>query len=241
MIDVHFHCLPGIDDGPADWDQAVALCRAAADEGTTTIVATPHVLRGAWLNEDRRARRALVDELNAKLGGSPRVVEGCEYFFSGDAVELWELGDEGPLTAINNGTCLLVEFPATILPSSAEAVLFELALKGVRPLIAHPERNLVLAVEPEKLRRFIDLGALAQITAGSILGRFGAGAARAAAEMLKLGLVAVVASDAHSPRHPPELRAARERVTRQFGAAVAERLFEVNPGELLLTTATPRS
>jgi tyrosine-protein phosphatase YwqE len=45
MIELHFHCLPGIDDGPPGWDEALALCRAAAADGVETIVATPHVLR----------------------------------------------------------------------------------------------------------------------------------------------------------------------------------------------------
>jgi tyrosine-protein phosphatase YwqE len=52
MIDLHFHCLPGIDDGPRDWNEAVALCRTAAVEGITKIVATPHVLRDHWINDD---------------------------------------------------------------------------------------------------------------------------------------------------------------------------------------------
>ena len=60
MIDLHFHCLPGIDDGPDSWDEAVALCRQAAAEGTTSIVATPHVLRDGWLNEDPRERDELI-------------------------------------------------------------------------------------------------------------------------------------------------------------------------------------
>jgi protein-tyrosine phosphatase len=233
LIDLHFHCLPGIDDGPADWAQAVALCRAAAADGSDTIAATSHVLREPWLNEDPSARRELVATLNAKLGGTPRVVEGCEYFFSSDAVELWEQGSAGPLVAINNGSCLLLEFAIGDVPAAAESVLYELALAGVRPLIAHPERNHILANAPDRLRRLVDLGALLQITAGSILGRFGSAAARAAEEMLQLGVVTIVASDAHSVRRPPEMGPARERVEKEWGALTAERLFERNPQALL--------
>ena len=77
MIDIHFHCLPGIDDGPSTWEEAVDLCRAAGAEGTETIVATPHVLRDPWLNEDRAERDRLLVRLNALLGGKPAVVPGC--------------------------------------------------------------------------------------------------------------------------------------------------------------------
>src|SRR3954451_11538324 len=65
VIDIHFHCLPGIDDGPSSFDEAVELCRAAAAEGTETIVATPHVMRDPWLNEDPAERDRLLVRLNA--------------------------------------------------------------------------------------------------------------------------------------------------------------------------------
>ena len=67
MIEIHFHCLPRVDDGPKSWDEAVALCRAAAAEGTTRIVATPHVLRGSWTNTNPVARERLVQALNERL------------------------------------------------------------------------------------------------------------------------------------------------------------------------------
>ena len=95
MIETHFHCLPEIDDGPEDWDEAVALCRAAAAEGTTTLIATPHVLRDPWLNEDPAVRDRLILKLNALLEGKPSVLAGCEYYFSADAVELVERGSGG--------------------------------------------------------------------------------------------------------------------------------------------------
>ena len=64
MIDLHHHCLPGFDDGPRTWDEAVELCGIAAEEGIETIVATPHVLRGRWkahcLSESAPTRRASI-------------------------------------------------------------------------------------------------------------------------------------------------------------------------------------
>ena len=103
MIDIHFHCLPGIDDGPVDWDEAVALCRAAGSEGTETIVATPHVLRDPWLNEDPGARAGQVAKLNALLEGRPLILPGCEYWFGSDMLELLEKGEAGPVTTLNRG------------------------------------------------------------------------------------------------------------------------------------------
>ena len=226
MIDIHFHCLPGIDDGPRNWDEAVALCRAAEADGVDTIVATPHVLRDPWLNEFQSKRDELILELNTRLGGHPAILPGCEYFFSSDAVDLWHRGAAGPLTGLNRSSFLLVEFPATTIPMSAEAVFHELSVSGVTPVIAHPERNRVFAEQPERLVRFVELGAMTQVTAGSILGDFGKAAQAACDVLFDRGVVHFVASDAHSvQRRPPRMGPAREIVQRKWGNNAEEAVF----------------
>lgn len=230
MIDLHFHCLPGIDDGPDTWDAAVALCRRAAEEGTTSIVATPHVLRDGWLNEDQRDRDELILKLNTLLGGVPAILPGCEFFYSYDAPELWEQGAEGPLTGLNRSSYLLLEFPGTLVPRDADNVIHELMVLGVTPVIAHPERNLEFARDPDLLARFVAKGAITQITASSLTGEFGRPPLVASGEFYRRGLVHLVASDAHNlVRRPPRLAAARERVRKDWGEAVEEILFEMNP------------
>jgi protein-tyrosine phosphatase len=240
MIDLHFHCLPGIDDGPAAWEDSVALCRAAADEGTTTIVATPHVLRDAWINDDPQARNALVLKLNTLLGGTPAVLPGCEYFLSSDAVELVERGEWGPLTTLNRSRYLLLEFPPGELLVGTEGILHELALIGVTPIIAHPERSRTLSDDPAVLEDLVERGALVQVTAASVLGEFGAGPLAASAEFFRRGLVHLVASDAHSLlRRPPRLAAARRRVRREWGEEVEIGIFDSNPLAVIRSRALP--
>lgn len=240
MIEVHFHCLPGIDDGPPDWEEAIALCRIAAEEGTSTIVATPHVLRESWVNEDPGVRDDLVSRLNAALGGRPTVLPGCEYWFSADAVEQVERGRWGPLTALNRGRYLLIEFPPGPPPAEAESVFFELSLKGVTPVLAHPERNPLIARAPDLLGVLAARGALVQLTAGSLLGDFGKAARDACHELLDRGLVHLVSSDAHSTaRRPPRLAAARRSVERGWGSDLAQTLFEENPAAVIESRPLP--
>jgi protein-tyrosine phosphatase len=234
LIDVHFHCLPGIDDGPEDWDEAVSLCRAAAEEGTGTIVATPHVLREPWLNEDPRKRDELIVRLNALLGGTPAVLAGCEYFFSSDAVELWERGSGGPLTGLNRSSSLLVEFSGEIDARAVEAAFHEFSILGVTPVVAHPERSPFFALEPERLARLVELGARVQVTAGAVAGDFGSRVGAACTKFFDLGLVHLVASDAHSlAARPPRLAAARESVRKKWGGEAEEGIFEANPRALI--------
>ena len=240
MIDVHFHCLPDVDDGPGDWDQAVALCRAAAAEGTTTLIATPHVLRQPWWNDDPAVRDRLILKLNVLLEGKPSVLAGCEYYFSSDAVQLWERGMRGPLTGLNRTKHLLLEFPAGGVPPDTGAIFHELSLLGVTPVIAHPERDRVLAASPSLLQELVSRGAVVQITAGSLLGDFGIDASTACEEFFRRGLVHLVASDAHSVnRRPPRLAAARSYVRRSWGKQAETDLFETNPKALLQSESLP--
>src|SRR5262249_56088443 len=41
----HCHILPGVDDGPATVDEALAVARFAVADGITHVVATPHCHR----------------------------------------------------------------------------------------------------------------------------------------------------------------------------------------------------
>lgn len=240
MIDLHFHCLPDIDDGPTSWDQAVALCRAAAEEGTTTLVATPHVLRHPWLNEDPAVRDRLILRLNALLEGKPSVLAGCEYFFSSDAVELVERGQWSPLTCLNRTRYLLLELPSGATPPGTEAIFHELSLLGVTPVIAHPERNRFFAAAPNRLEELVRRGAVVQITAGSLLGDFGLDCLIACEEFYRRGLVHLIASDAHSiDRRPPRLAAACRYVRRNWGKQAEAGLFGANPRAVLESEPLP--
>lgn len=240
MIDLHFHCLPGLDDGPRTWNEAYALLRMAAAEGTTRVVATPHVLREPWRNTDRPLRDRLVRTLNTRLAGRPKILPGCEFFYSSDALEGLDLGTSGPLTRLGGGPYLLVEFDAAFVPPNWPSLFHELKVQGVTPIVAHPERNAVLARNPDLLEELVERGAYAQITAGSLLGDFGPTAEKACGEFFLRRLVHLVASDAHSVAHrPPRLKAARAWVRKSWGGTAEKGLFVVNPEAALAGKRLP--
>lgn len=239
MIDLHFHCLPGLDDGPEDWDEAVALCRAAAADGTETIVATPHVLREGWINDNPAARDELVLRLNTLLDGRPAILPGCEFWWSADILDLLEKPQGGPLTRLNRSRYLLVEFPPGLVPAGVEGFFHELSLLDVVPLIAHPERNRVFGRQPERLEELVARGAVVQVTAGSLLGEFGKWSQAAAVEFFRRGIVHVIASDAHGVVRPPRLAPAREWARRQWGAEAEAGLFDANPNAVLRNEPLP--
>jgi protein-tyrosine phosphatase len=211
-VDLHFHLLPGVDDGPADLPASLELARAALAAGTGTVVATPHFRPDLGLT-DAREVAARVEELRASLacGGIPlEVVRGAELghdmAFGLDREEL-ELLAQGPPRA----RWLLVETPFHGIGEDFHAATADLRARGFGVVVAHPERSADAALDgADGLRREVAAGSLAQVNAMSLIGGHGEAAREAAWRLLADGLVALVASDAHGPTRPPALRAAHE-------------------------------
>lgn len=198
MIDLHTHVLPGFDDGVRSLEEARALARAAAAEGVTTIAATPHVRDDYPTTAERMTRGVrLLNEDFAEQGIGVEVISGGEL----DLRRLWELDPEevSRFTFGGNGSWLLVETPyrgwPALLPRTVEA----LRRQSIGTLLAHPERNDEVQRDPSRLAPLVAEGMCVQITAGSVDGRLGESARRCSFALLELGLVHVLASDAHSP------------------------------------------
>ncbi len=228
MIDIHHHCLPGVDDGPRELSEAAELCAAAAAEGIEVIVATPHVLRGRWPAFSRRELESRIAELRAKVGATPRLLLGSEYFFSHDMADL--LRDGTSIHPLAGSRYVLLELPANSVPPMFEQPLFRAQLDGWLPIVAHPERNTVFQSHPDLLAGLIGHGLRVQITAGSLTGAFGSHARAAAETFLRRKLVHFVATDAHNlEKRPPRVREAIAAVEAIAGDAVARALTVENP------------
>jgi protein-tyrosine phosphatase len=228
LIDIHHHCLPGVDDGPADWDDALALCRMAADDGIDTIIATPHVMRGRWQNTSRAALEEIAAELRSRLNDSPRILLGSEYFFAHDVAEVLASGNS--IIPLAGSKYILIEFAAHGIPPLVDQPLYRMQLDGWVPVIAHPERNAAFQAKPENLASLVRLGAKTQVTAASLIGEFGPEARQAAFDWIASGMVHAIASDAHNiKKRPPRMTAAFAAVRNAAGDDVANALFHDNP------------
>ncbi len=240
MIDLHSHVLPGIDDGPSSVEGSLALARAAAESGVRTLVATPHIDHTYGL-APARVHEA-VERLGVRLReeGIPLdVLPGGEVALS----RCSELSDEDlRAVCLGGGPYVLLESPLQAVAVALEPAVFELQVRGFRVLLAHPERSPIFMRDPERLRRLVDRGALCQITAGSLHGRFGRTVRSYTLTLLREGLVHDVASDAHDDqRRPPGLReglAAAERDVRGLDE-LAGWLTEEAPAAILRGETLP--
>jgi protein-tyrosine phosphatase len=195
VIDLHSHVLPGIDDGARDLDGALAICRAAAEDGIEVLAATPHVRAHDYPTTAEQMESALI-ELSAAAKGIVRLVPGGEL----DLAELRRPVDELRRFALaGNPRYLLVETPYVSWPLDIADRLFELRASGITPVLAHPERNADVQERPDLLEPLVASGTLVQLTAASVDGRLGGRVEHCARTLLDRGLVHLLASDAHAP------------------------------------------
>lgn len=234
MVDIHSHLLPGVDDGPATFDEAIALCRAVAAGGCTAAVATPHQHHDIWWNEEPAHLATLLEELQTALDGTLRLYLGAEIHVGDRTLAELDRWPHGELLSLAGSRWVLLEFDRREPDPDPVALVHELAVAGWRPIVAHPEEYPWLADDPELVDRLIERGARLQVTASNFLGERGRGAAERARTLLDAGRVHFVASDAHSTdRRPPRLAEAARELGRRFGEETAHRLTTAHPTAIL--------
>jgi protein-tyrosine phosphatase len=233
--ELHFHLLPGVDDGPATIAESLELARAAVEDGSGIVVATPHVRPGGL--REPLLLPGLVAELRAHLAAAGLPLElhcGGEL-----AYELVGTLGQHELQTIAHGPAgarwLLVEAPFEGMAEDFHTATGELRARGFGVLIAHPERSAdVLLDEGLGLRRELAAGSLAQLNAMSLVGAHGDEVQAAAHGLLADGLVAAIASDAHGPTRPPALGFARAALQAlDTPSATIEQLVSGTPRLLL--------
>lgn len=230
MIDLHVHLLPGLDDGPQTMEESVAMCRMAAADGVTTIVATPHQQHEEWENGDISEIHRLCREVETAAAGTILVLPGGEIRASMGIPADLERGEEGGLLPLAGSRYVLVEPSPYPFAPSLEELIYELRVAGWRTILAHPERYGYLAEETERLRVLVKRGALLQVTAASVLGANGRRAEAATRYLLQHRLAHFLSSDGHDcTGRAPLLAEAARKVASQWGEDLARALTLDNP------------
>ena len=239
MIDLHCHLLPGVDDGPPTTEVSLEMAQVALKEGTHTVVATPHVnLKYGVVPEEIDER---VEALSEALAGEEvplHVFSGAEVAFnrcaSFDDAQLQSL-------CLGRSSYALIESPYSPAGTLIEDVLFDLQVRGFRPLLAHPERCPEFQNDVARLARLVDRGVACSVSAGSLGGQFGRTAKRFASRLLDAQLVHNLSSDGHDAvRRPPSLRVASgDRSRRLISAASLRWLTDTVPAAILADEPLP--
>ncbi len=236
MVDIHSHILPEVDDGPKSWDVSVAMCRMAAADGITHMVATPHA--NDRYHYDREYLQGLVARLQELIGDAPKLSLGCDFHLSYD--NLQDAIAHPTRYVIDSTRYLLVEFSNYGIPENMGDAFFKLGDCGLTAIITHPERNPILREHPQRVLEWADQGCVVQVTGSALTGFWGDRSRRAALWLLEHQAVHVLATDAHeTEKRVPILSRAREAAAQLCGAEIAEALVEGNPRAILNNQPLP--
>lgn len=234
-VDIHFHLLPGVDDGPETIEDSLELARLAVADGTRTVVATPHI-RQDYVSDPLEVP-GRVDALQEALraAGIPLAVVAGGELDTAMVGSLDQRGLEAIAVGPRGARWLLLETPfegLDALPAAAD----ELRARGFGVVLAHPERAAgVLARGFRVLRDVLALGCLAQVSTASLSGYHGEESQIAGRHLVARHMTHLLATDAHSPRRPPTLASGMDSLLEAGQTfATARRLVEINPRELLV-------
>ncbi len=235
MIDLHCHLLPGVDDGPATLEEAIALARMAVENGITHAAVTPHVHPGRYENtaetipESLAAFRAALAELQLAL----QLTMAGEVRICPEILPMTEQGLIPFLGEWQGRNVMLLELPHSHVPPGSDKLVQWLQDKGIQPMIAHPERNKDVMRSLDKIKPFVELGCLFQLTAMSVAGRFGEAAEQRAFDLLEMGVVTIIASDAHNARYrPPNLEPGRAAAAEVVGEEESWAMVKGRPAQI---------
>jgi protein-tyrosine phosphatase len=228
LADMHVHLLAGLDDGPRTREDAVQMCRAAFEEGVRMVAATAHQ------NEEypdvspdrlRAATQLLMQDLQQK-GIDLTVFPNAEVMAHPDMVSSWKAGKL--LSVADRQQYMLVEMPHGLYVD-LRAIVVQLRELGIRPILAHPERQPELLHDSGLIETLVRLGCLVQVSSGSLTSPRERRDERALQRWLKRGIVHLLGSDGHSVRRRPiKMVEAYRLITRWAGTAIADRVCSTN-------------
>lgn len=233
MIDLHSHILPGVDDGAEDMKMALEMAQLYVENGYDQIIATPH-----WIEYGGTTKRSENIEVLASFirkleeaGIELKVRLGNEFFITPNLVQ-YVINQEG--ATLNNSDYVLVELPMRDYPQYTENVIFDLQLKGYKPIIAHPERYEYFRETPEVLAKLIERGIYTQMNLPSLTGQYGKEVQKSAKVFLEHQMVHFLGTDSHSNRRrSPRVKEALQLVEEMVGKEMKEELTNLRAKKVI--------
>ncbi|MDH5671694.1 MAG: protein tyrosine phosphatase [Myxococcales bacterium] len=231
-VDLHSHYIPAVDDGVHTRQEGVELCRGLSGIGFGAIVATPH-MRTAMFDNERIELQAHFARFQAACGrdeGMPALGLAAEHFC--DDV-FWARFERGQVLPYPGERAALIELPVDAIPLGLEERVFRMNLKGVRPVLAHPERYAPLYSRTGAIERLLQQGVLPLLDVMSLEGKYGRRPRKAAERMLAEGVYYAACSDAHKPSDVARVAEGIARLRKRVGEAEAEAMLDERPRRIL--------
>lgn len=196
MIDIHSHIIQGLDHGAKTVEETLELLRISEKCGVKVVFATPHYNVGEY-NNTIEIVSEVVKEVNEKAKSeniNVEVLPGQEIYLTRQAVKDFVNGKCGTL---NNSNYALIELDYNNISREEFELLFEFKLRGITPIIAHPERYTYIINDTSIINKLVEEGCLFQLNYGSLSGKFGKEVKKTSEFLLKNKVYSFIGSDAH--------------------------------------------
>ncbi|MDE6308856.1 MAG: hypothetical protein K2L81_01540 [Muribaculaceae bacterium] len=197
--DIHCHLVPGIDDGSPDVETSVELIRSMNSWGIRRIIATPHVTEEVFENSVSTIAPPLAQlkEALQRAGINVDIDHSAEYRLDDLFKKQFAAGECKPYP----NDYLLVENSWIQEPWGLDETLFDIKVKRMSPILAHPERYTYYFDNRERLKKIHDDGTLFQVNLLSLAGHYGKDQRRQAEWLIENDLVDFLGSDLHNASH----------------------------------------
>ena len=232
-MDMHCHCLPGIDDGARNMDESLQMLKQAYADGIRSVIATPHYhhRRGHASKEVIFEKVKEVQATIKETCPEMEIYPGNELYYSNSLIDA--IADEKVCTMADSKYVLIDFSPETEYAEMRNALL-NIQTQGVWPILAHIERYFCLVKKPALAADLADMGIYLQVNAGGVLGHYGRKEKSLIKKMFATGNISFVATDAHdTERRKQELSEAAAYVEKKFGRNTMEACFYINPQAII--------
>lgn len=197
--DIHCHIIPGIDDGAPDLTTGADLTERMAAIGFKRIFASPHITQTSFENTAETIATpfsSLKNELKKRNCG----VE-LHHWAENRIDDLLYKNLEANALMTIPGNRVLIENSFMQEPWNLEQLVFELQVRGLAPILAHPERYTYYRKHREHIEKLVNAGLALQVNLLSLSGHYGPNEKKLAEELMDHGLVKYLGTDIHRHVH----------------------------------------
>ena len=203
--DMHSHLLPGLDDGLQDIDTTIAFIKELQALGYSKLICSPHIISDIYPNSPQTILPKLDLVRNAlKENNIPVIIEAAaEYMIDTEMERDLKAGCQLLTFGANY---ILIEMSYVAASPNIEQVVFALRLKGLQPVLAHPERYTFYHRQFDQYERMVELGCVLQVNLLSLLGYYGKPIKLVAEKLFSKKMVSFVGTDMHHQNHLDALK-----------------------------------
>jgi len=122
---------------------------------------------------------------------------------------------------------MLIEISIMAIPRWLDEILYSIQLRGITPILAHPERYINMVKSPKLLDELVEKGLFLQVNASSICDISDRKTKKFIHYLMKNDMVHFLATDAHSTgSRPPKIQESIRKLIDTYGSDTVEYMLE---------------